>query len=151
MIAVGVERPFDGTPEAVVETNLYHAFLGVCNIVFSFCKSRHYILLTKLTRCRWTRRILQFHFRAEGPKRVPQISLPPPGHGHDSVYCQCRRHLLLRRAWCYFACAGLSKPYHWKDRLRNCPPNGMHPVTIRIMQLINSIDHHWRRRQRPRR
>ncbi|BCS30608.1 uncharacterized protein APUU_80911S [Aspergillus puulaauensis] len=37
MIAVGVERPFDGTPEAVVETNLYHAFLGVCNIVFSFC------------------------------------------------------------------------------------------------------------------
>ncbi|OJJ06613.1 hypothetical protein ASPVEDRAFT_330270 [Aspergillus versicolor CBS 583.65] len=37
MIAVGVERPFDGTPKAVEETNLYHAFLGVCNIVFSFC------------------------------------------------------------------------------------------------------------------
>ncbi|OJJ55535.1 hypothetical protein ASPSYDRAFT_157784 [Aspergillus sydowii CBS 593.65] len=37
MIAVGVDPPFDGTPQAVVETNLYHAFLGVCNIVFSFC------------------------------------------------------------------------------------------------------------------
>ncbi|KAL4966630.1 transmembrane amino acid transporter protein-domain-containing protein [Aspergillus stella-maris] len=36
MIAVGVEKPWKGKLEAAVDTNLYHAFLGVCNIVFSF-------------------------------------------------------------------------------------------------------------------
>ncbi|KAL4907874.1 hypothetical protein BDW74DRAFT_113184 [Aspergillus multicolor] len=36
MIAVGVQKPWKGELEAVADTNLYHAFLGVCNIVFSF-------------------------------------------------------------------------------------------------------------------
>ncbi|KAL4865084.1 hypothetical protein BDV12DRAFT_175146 [Aspergillus spectabilis] len=36
MIAVGIQRPWKGELEAVVDTNLYHAFLGVCNIVFSY-------------------------------------------------------------------------------------------------------------------
>ncbi|KAL5049180.1 hypothetical protein BDW71DRAFT_176299 [Aspergillus fruticulosus] len=36
MIAVGVQKPWKGELDAVVDTNLYHAFLGVCNIVFSF-------------------------------------------------------------------------------------------------------------------
>jgi hypothetical protein len=37
MIAVGIQKPWKGDLEAAVDTNLYHAFLGVCNIVFSFC------------------------------------------------------------------------------------------------------------------
>ncbi|KAL3481377.1 transmembrane amino acid transporter protein-domain-containing protein [Aspergillus californicus] len=36
MVAVGIQRPWKGELEAVADTNLYHAFLGVCNIVFSF-------------------------------------------------------------------------------------------------------------------
>ncbi|CBF83190.1 hypothetical protein AN3207.2 [Aspergillus nidulans FGSC A4] len=36
MIAVGIQKPWKGELDAVVDTNLYHAFLGVCNIVFSF-------------------------------------------------------------------------------------------------------------------
>ncbi|KAL2826325.1 transmembrane amino acid transporter protein-domain-containing protein [Aspergillus cavernicola] len=36
MVAVGIQRPWKGELQAVVDTNLYHAFLGVCNIVFSF-------------------------------------------------------------------------------------------------------------------
>ncbi|KAL4875257.1 transmembrane amino acid transporter protein-domain-containing protein [Aspergillus karnatakaensis] len=36
MVAVGIERPWKGELEAAVDTNLYHAFLGVCNIVFSY-------------------------------------------------------------------------------------------------------------------
>ncbi|CEL10470.1 Putative Amino acid transporter [Aspergillus calidoustus] len=36
MIAVGIQKPWKGDLEAAVDTNLYHAFLGVCNIVFSF-------------------------------------------------------------------------------------------------------------------
>ncbi|KAL5335057.1 transmembrane amino acid transporter protein-domain-containing protein [Aspergillus crustosus] len=36
MVAVGIQRPWKGELEAVVDTNLYHAFLGVCNIVFSY-------------------------------------------------------------------------------------------------------------------
>ncbi|KAI9376101.1 transmembrane amino acid transporter protein-domain-containing protein [Aspergillus egyptiacus] len=37
MVAVGVQRPYSGKLDATVDTNLYHAFLAVCNIVFSFC------------------------------------------------------------------------------------------------------------------
>lgn len=37
MVGVGVERPGYGHVEATVDTNLYKAFLAVCNIVFSFC------------------------------------------------------------------------------------------------------------------
>ncbi|KAH2538098.1 hypothetical protein KXW97_005841 [Aspergillus fumigatus] len=36
MIAVGVQRPWHGGLNATVDTNLYKAFLAVCNIVFSF-------------------------------------------------------------------------------------------------------------------
>ncbi|KAL4778886.1 transmembrane amino acid transporter protein-domain-containing protein [Aspergillus varians] len=36
MIALGVQHPWKGKLQAVVDTDLYHAFLGVCNIVFSF-------------------------------------------------------------------------------------------------------------------
>ncbi|KKK21388.1 hypothetical protein AOCH_000715 [Aspergillus ochraceoroseus] len=36
VVAVGVERPWKGGINAVADTNLYHAFLAVCNIVFSF-------------------------------------------------------------------------------------------------------------------
>ncbi|KAE8354338.1 transmembrane amino acid transporter protein-domain-containing protein [Aspergillus coremiiformis] len=36
MIAVGIQRPWDGGVQATVETSLYKAFLAVCNIVFSF-------------------------------------------------------------------------------------------------------------------
>lgn len=38
MIAVGVQRPWHGGLNATVDTNLYKAFLAVCNIVFSFCR-----------------------------------------------------------------------------------------------------------------
>ncbi|KAJ5899905.1 hypothetical protein N7495_004649 [Penicillium taxi] len=36
MIAVGIEKPGDGV-KAVADTNLYHGFTAVCNIVFAFC------------------------------------------------------------------------------------------------------------------
>lgn len=39
MVGVGVEKPRHGPIEATVDTNLYKAFLAVCNIVFSFCLS----------------------------------------------------------------------------------------------------------------
>lgn len=38
MIAVGVEKPWQGGLNATVDTSLYKAFLAVCNIVFSFCQ-----------------------------------------------------------------------------------------------------------------
>lgn len=37
MIAVGIQHPSSGR-EATVKTDVYHAFLAVCNIVFSFCE-----------------------------------------------------------------------------------------------------------------
>jgi hypothetical protein len=36
MIGVGITKPGDGVV-AVVDTNLYHGFSAVCNIVFAFC------------------------------------------------------------------------------------------------------------------
>ncbi|OJJ36037.1 hypothetical protein ASPWEDRAFT_110065 [Aspergillus wentii DTO 134E9] len=36
MIGVGIERPWSGGVKATIDTDLYHAFLAVCNIVFSF-------------------------------------------------------------------------------------------------------------------
>lgn len=39
MVGVGVLHPGDRV-EAVVDTNLYHGFTAVTNIVFAFCKNQ---------------------------------------------------------------------------------------------------------------
>lgn len=71
LIGIGIEHPGKNI-QATVDTNLYQAFLAVCNIVFSFCKCHTSLLSYPLTSTAGHVAFFSFMAELKDPKDYPK-------------------------------------------------------------------------------